>query len=127
MYKIKVQDFAYENTLPPIRPIFIFCQIQPKSGSMQHPQKHAGNDGGNLTTPRAGLYNEGDPRRTVGLERKLTEPNIPSTNTAELPLLTREFAVVDLGGHSAQQFSVEHTTKIQKACTFIYFIFQLSF
>ena len=101
-YGIKVRDFAYESTLPPIAPIRrLPRQVQPGP----RPLKRVRNDYeepeddpfSQHTPPKVGTR-EGDPTKKMKLERKLTEPAAPAPNPP-----TRARGFTDLNSYEASQ------------------------
>jgi hypothetical protein len=99
-YGIKVRDFAYESTLPPIRP-YIRKQIMPMPDNMEKRENDDTDD-----------ESDNRPHKKSRLERELTEPSFPTTSKVtpataapvnKTAILGRSRALADLS-----QFGAPH-------------------
>lgn len=109
-YGVKVRDFAYESTLPPIAPVpRVPRQVQPGPRPLKRARRDPDNEDDPFTQSKSGGDSnvEGDlPRKFKHLERQLTEPDISSS---QRPTHTREFHNLSLCESSIAESSRSRT------------------
>lgn len=111
---VKVRDFAYESTLPPVRPVYLHPrQIQPGIESLKRPRVEGEEDDLNVQ----GEIGR-DPKKTKVI-RTLTEPVLDETSNS-LPTRARGFTDIndydpedEFLGYSSQQAGYASTSQSQ--------------